>query len=315
MKSIRNKIIVGVTTIFLISFLTAIFLTNVLVKNQTEKIVDNVAEVNIELLDEMLKTFLKTHEESLNQLARNKTFVEFSYALNSNNKELASKLEKDFFDESKLFMKQYPSTIAVMFGSSNKQYRNYPVKNYDSTFDVTTRPWYTNGIQNNDKVTATDPYIDARTNEYVITLSKTMKYGDQTTGVLSIDISLDNMMKVVNDNEMAFKGEPFIINNEGLAIVHTTRQGEDISDLSIVQKILKSKQSKGNIEYELDNEMKMLHYKKIANTNWITGIFFDEKEIFELADNVRDYLLILGGIILVITVVAIGFISLAITRP
>lgn len=316
MKSIRNKIILGVTLIFLISFLTSIYLTNRLVKNQTEKIVDKVADVNIELLDEIIETFLKTHEESLNQLARNKTFVELSYAIYSNNNELASKLEKDFINESKLFMKQYPSTSAVMFGSSNKQYKNYPVKNYESTtYDVTTRPWYTNGMKNTDKVTVTDPYIDARTKEQVITLSKTMKYGDQTTGVLSIDISLDNLLKLVHDNEMAFKGEPFIINNEGLAITHPTKQGEDLSNLSVVQKILKSEQSKDSIEYELDNEMKMLHYNKIPDTDWIIGISFGEKNMFELADNVQSYLLIIAGIILVITVIVIGFISLAITRP
>lgn len=315
MKSIRNKIIISVTAIFLISFLTAIFLTDMLVKKQTENNVEKVAEVNIELLDEMISTFLKTHEESLNQLARNKNIEELSYALHSSNKELASKLEIDFLQESKEFMKQYPSTTTVTIGSANKQYKNYPVKKYDSTYDVTTRPWYTNAVKNKDKVSITDPYVDARTNENVITLSKSLKYGDQTTAVLSIDISLDNILNLVHDNEMAFKGEPFIINNEGLAIAHPTRQGENISDLPIIQKILKSEQTKDSIYYDLDNEKKMLCYKKIGNTDWITGISYEEKEMFELANNVRNYLLIIAGIILVITIVAIGFMSLAITRP
>ncbi|MEH6945310.1 methyl-accepting chemotaxis protein, partial [Bacillus sp. JJ722] len=192
---------------------------------------------------------------------------------------------------------------------------NYPVKKQDSSYDVTTRPWYTNGMKNKDKVTTNDPYIDAKTNRYEMSLSKTMKYGYQTTGVLMIDISLDALLELVTDNDMAFNGEPFIINNEGLAIAHPTRQGEDISDLDIIKQILDSGKEKDRINYELDNEKKMLVYKKIANTNWITGIFFEEKEMFELADNVRTSLLIITGIILLITVIAIGFISLAITRP
>ncbi len=315
MKSIKNKIIISVTVLFVLSFCTAIFFTDMQVKKQTEENVKKVASVDIDLLNESIELFIESHESALNQLVRNEDVENYSSALISSNEEQNLILENNFLREIQEFVKQYPSVYNVILGTANKQYMNYPKYKHDSTYDVTTRPWYIDGIKNPNKVTLIDPYLDARTNEYVITLSRTVSSGDQITGVLSIDISLVNLFDFLSKTEMAFEGEPFIINGEGFAVAHSTKQGENISDLAIIRDMLSREKEKDFINFEFDKKKQVLVYKKIKNANWITGIFFKEKEMYKLADNVRNSLLIIAGIILLISVGTIRYISLAITRP
>lgn len=315
MKSIKNKIIVWVMGIFVLAFLAAIFFTDMQVKKQTEKNVNQVAEVDIQLLNESMDLFINKHNAALEQLVRNEDVENLSKVLISKNDEQISTLEQNFQIEMEKFIEQYPSVSAVILGAANKQYKNYPKFDYDSSYDVTTRPWYKSGLKNPNQVTIIDPYIDARTNKYVITMSKTITNGDKTTGVLSIDISLENIFQILSKNKMAFKGEPFIVNGEGKAIAHPTRQGEDLSNIAVIKEMLNSKKEKDSINYEFDNEQKLLVYNKINHLDWTTGIFYKEKDIFELANDVRSSLLLIAGIILLITVVVISYMSLAITRP
>lgn len=315
MKSIKSKMVLLVASLFLIAFLIAIFLTQLQVKKQTGKNVSEVAEVNNESVTEMVSLFIDAHTSALNQLAKRQTVEQVAVALSKNDEKQLALLEAKFHQEMEGFFKEYPAAVNVVIGTAHNNYVNYPIHDFGADYDVTVRPWYREGLESGEKSAIIDPFIDARTKENVIAISKTIKVNDQTLGVIAINITLNEIFEFLYSQEMAFDGEPFIVSNEGVAIAHPTKQGEDLTDIPVIQRLVNSEQDKGRLEYQLDDAKKLLVYNKMPETDWVIGTAYTEEKIYELATHVRNRLLIITVVVLIVSFFAIRFISTIITRP
>ncbi|OZI12067.1 hypothetical protein CEW92_08370 [Bacillaceae bacterium SAS-127] len=315
MKSIKSKMVLLVASLFLIAFSVAIFLTQLQVKKQTEKNVSEVAEVNNESVTEMVSLFIGSHTSALNQLSKRQTVRQVAIALSKNDEKQLKLLEAKFHQEMEGFFKEYPSAVNVVMGTDQNNYVNYPIHDFGADYDVTVRPWYKEGLESGEKAAIIDPFIDARTKENVIAISKTIKVNEQTLGVIAINITLNEIFEFLYSQEMAYDGEPFIVSNEGIAVAHPTKQGEDLTDLPVIQKLVNSEQGKGSLEYQLDDAKKMLVYNKMPETDWVIGTAYKEEKIYEMAKRVGNSLLMITVVVLIVSFFAIRFISTIITRP
>lgn len=83
------------------------------------------------------------------------------------------------------------------------------------------RPWYKNAVASPDKVTLTQPYVDAMTNSLCVTISHAAFTPDgDLLGVAAADMILDEFSQMVNQYKISSRSICYLVNAEGLYMAH-----------------------------------------------------------------------------------------------
>ena len=89
-------------------------------------------------------------------------------------------------------------------------------------WDPPNRIWHKMALANPGKIMIVDPYVDADTNELVVTVSKTVADSKgKITGVIAVDVLLDNLSELVLNEKITDDGSTVLVDSEGLYIVHS----------------------------------------------------------------------------------------------
>jgi methyl-accepting chemotaxis protein len=88
-------------------------------------------------------------------------------------------------------------------------------------WDPPNRVWHQAAMANPGVTMLVDPYVDAETNELVITISRTVKNKNGTTiGVIAVDVLLDKLTAIVLAEKITDDGSTVLIDKDGAYIVH-----------------------------------------------------------------------------------------------
>lgn len=89
----------------------------------------------------------------------------------------------------------------------------------DADFVPTERPWYTQTLNSNRRITFVEPYLDAQTNTVMLTVSALLRDGQS---VLAMDVSLRPIQEMVEKVTSASAGEQaFLLDEAGSVIAHS----------------------------------------------------------------------------------------------
>ncbi|MED2737735.1 methyl-accepting chemotaxis protein [Bacillus toyonensis] len=178
-------------------------------------------------------------------------------------------------------------------------------------YDPTTRPWYIEAKNSGGKTILTEPYVDAATNEVVVTIAKEMK---DKKGVAAIDIELKSIMSIIDGVKIGKNGFAFLIDGAGKVLVFDHyKAGKDIKEIDFLANNLKG--NSGGFEYKQNDVTKKLYFDKNKTTSWTMGGSFDASEIDELAKPIFYKSLIIGISALIISIVAAYFVVSAMIKP
>ncbi|MBU1698119.1 MAG: Cache 3/Cache 2 fusion domain-containing protein [Proteobacteria bacterium] len=158
-------------------------------------------------------------------------------------------------------------------------------------YDPRIRPWYRKAVKEN-KITFTTPYLDMTTEKMVIAIVKPLVVNHQFIGVISSDIILDALGKNVANAKIGNSGYTFIIDSQGLILVHpdqkllmTTKIQESDKSLKGVLDHFKATAS-GTYYYNYRGEEKILSFQRLSNTGWFLCTTVQKKEAYTLAKNI-----------------------------
>jgi len=90
----------------------------------------------------------------------------------------------------------------------------------DPDWCQTKRPWFITGTQNRGKTVITDPYEDSSTSKICVSIVRTAEKNGQIAGVAGTDVFLNVLTDIVTSRKITSDGNTFIINKDGLYIVH-----------------------------------------------------------------------------------------------
>ena len=82
------------------------------------------------------------------------------------------------------------------------------------------RPWFITAMENPRKTVITDPYEDSATGEICVSIVRTVEEGGRIIGVVGTDVFLEELTRIVTSHTITEDGNTFIINKEGVYIVH-----------------------------------------------------------------------------------------------
>lgn len=260
LRSIRVKLLVVLIAVSLLpagilGFFAYATATNSMTNEFHRSTSETLAEVN-----RGIDNYFVGLEGYMNMLSDNVNFKEISvnaerrpYALNSLKNVQSSRAD----------------VAAIYIATPDKQVTIYPATNFPADYDPTTRAWYKNAFDNKGKIVFTDPYKDAVSGKMMISLSKTVENNGQFVGVLSMDVNLDEVSKVLSNINIGAKGYVFISDSKGIMIAHPDNSllgGNVVTTLEYWSNAQKNES--GHQAFVYKGESKFINYTTNKLTGW-----------------------------------------------
>ena len=152
-------------------------------------------------------------------------------------------------------------------------------------YNATIRPWYTAAIDAHGKTAVSDPYIDYITNDYVISVTKTIiDRSGKFIGVAGTDFKTDFLIDNLVSESIYGTVQSFVINSKGIMIIHPEKNLLS-TNLSFHEIFEKSSEQEGTFAASFMGINYFVSYKKIPQINWI---FFTVTERSNIVSPVLD---------------------------
>lgn len=176
----------------------------------------------------------------------------------------------DFVD----YIKNYPDVQYIYLGLEDKSMNVYPAMELPAGYDPTGRGWYKSAVGNNGALYWTEPYLDAFTNEFVISAAIDIKDASgKHIGVLGADINLQKLTGILAETKIGEDGYSFSIDSTGVFVTHKDKEmiGKNISELDWGKPMLDS--AEGSFEATIDGKEMVVTFQTNKNTGWkIAGV-------------------------------------------
>ena len=297
LRSIKAKIILTAIILFILGIALMTWMTNEQAKKQS---MVNAMDSSNAIIGEMsfgVYHFMDKYEKGLALLATTYAITEFT---GEKGKEVSV---KEIEDRLQTFLSMYPSADAVYYSLTSK----YTVIKPDddlTDYDPTTRNWYQLAQENPDNVQWTEPYLDDTTNQFVITASKAIMIDGTFIGALGLDIELSALTDEIASRDIGYNGYPVLLDDQGLAIVHPSKTGTDVTNEAYFKKMYDA--DNGVIEYTDDQGIdKRNIYTTIPDFNWKVGAVYEERDLSAMAQSLRNSMLVIALITLILTFVGL----------
>ncbi|ADI00723.1 methyl-accepting chemotaxis protein [Salisediminibacterium selenitireducens] len=212
------------------------------------------------------------------------------------------------------FMEQEPGAQLVYVGTEDGGMFTSPSVDLPDGFDPRGRPWYEDAVAQPGNVIWTDPYIDIDTEELIITVARTVTDNqDNVTGVMGIDLSLEEMVAILNQAEVPFNGQLAMISPDGTVIAHTDQEqvGMDLnedSQLAVVP------QNRGQSD-RIDARNETIFYTDVEAFDWQLMTTYENDELYGELQTTRTTFVVVGIVAVLIAFGASYLVAAKLTRP
>lgn len=127
------------------------------------------------------------------------------------------------------YSKYIDDNFTGVYGYINGEYLDGTDWVPDEDYVPTERVWYTEAVKGNGEPVIVDPYLDAKTNSVMLSISVML---NDAGDVLSIDIAMDKLQEIAETITLDGKGYGFICDSSGLLIAHSNPElkGTDFKD-------------------------------------------------------------------------------------
>ncbi|RJS60955.1 hypothetical protein CJ483_13435 [Bacillus sp. PK3_68] len=312
LRSIKAKLMIPLTLLLILSFAFIIVFIGHQIEKQTKEEVIGQTKGIVKQMSDSVSLFLDQHRKSIELIAKDPVVVQRGVNLAGGKEDI--KNQEAVMNSLKRYLTSYKDVLNIYFATPKRTVDIYPAEVPDN-FDPTTRDWYKLAMESEGKAIWSEPYIDATTGEYVVTVSQLVTMQNKKIGVIGADISLGVMTSQMDQMHIGYNGEPTIISKQGLGIVHPTEEGKDLTKYDYVQSILDNNQEKGTVGYKKDKQERILVYDTVKEVGWKIGAAYKYDSLLGLSKSIGKYLAVTGVILLLVMIGAILYILNQIIKP
>ena len=139
-------------------------------------------------------------------------------------------------------------------------------------FDITSRPWFE--CTKTGKTVLTDPYVDISTGQKILSVATpVVNVMGKAVGVSGMDVSLDAMMKLMENYKIGDEGYVMLLTGSGTFIYHPNAELMDtkIQDLDITSNVITAIENKSAelLKYTVNGEGKFGYITPIGDTGFM----------------------------------------------
>lgn len=314
MKSIRTKIVIGVFLLFFVSVLFIYAVVSMqMEKNATENVLNN-SQVTIKEMNYSIHNFLMQYEYALEMVSENSNVIDY-IDTQTGKDNVTTTLEKGIDDAFSTYRNKLSETEAIFFGFENKHTKLSGDTPPPEGYDPTSRGWYQLAKENPNEVIWTDPYVDAFTGGYVITVTKGIMKDGEFVGAIGVDLLLTSLSDRIGKTDPGFDGYQFIYDATGVAVVHPVTQGESSIEDKHVASLYTDGKTDGVIEFTEDGRKKIGVYDTVDGFDWKIGTVYDVGAIKGSITEARNLILIIALITEAAVIVVLWILISRLIRP
>ncbi|MCL1861459.1 MAG: cache domain-containing protein [Proteobacteria bacterium] len=184
-------------------------------------------------------------------------------------------------------------------------------------YDPTARPWYKQASEEKGTV-ITPPYILATTNSLGITVAYPV--ASQVPGVVGGDISLEEIIQLVNAIELRGQGYALLSTRDGIIVAHPTPHSELKPVAEVMPgfdvSILKTADDRINVhEFNIEDVPKYVAALPIPGADWVLCIVVDKASVLSPLRSLLWGLVFVGLAIAAIGAPVINLVLSKLLRP
>ncbi|MBG4997315.1 methyl-accepting chemotaxis protein [Pseudomonas aeruginosa] len=183
-------------------------------------------------------------------------------------------------------------------------------------YDPRSRPWYKDAVAAGG-LTLTEPYVDAATQELIITAATPVKAAGNTLGVVGGDLSLKTLVQIINSLDFGGMGYAFLVSGDGKILVHPDKD-QVMKSLSDVYPRNTPKIGSGFSEAELHGNTRILSFspvKGLSGLDWYIGISVDKDKAYAMLTKLRTSAIVAALIAVVAIVLLLGMLIRVLMQP
>ena len=325
--SIRTKLIFFSIALILVAVLPVVFCVDYLINtsarnthirsiDQQVDVIENTLEVFYEGLDRNIDMFathplLKKADDSITDYLQGKGEL-MTPSENGG-------IEQQIFEAFAHYAKTHPGTLYVYMGTQDGGYIQWPETKNAANYDPGKRPWYQKAMSETGRIIRTDPYTDSVTGSLIVSNAKTFTdRNGKAYGVMAIDVSSDKLAQIMNQIKIGKTGYAMMLHKSGLILAdprHPENNLQLVSDVKIphLEQIVAN--DTASFTTKIDSVSYQVNSFPSANTDWIVAAFIQEKELSEVAADIRIMVLGITVLVLLVIVVMTFIISGRFTKP
>ncbi|MCT4396349.1 methyl-accepting chemotaxis protein [Periweissella beninensis] len=202
-------------------------------------------------------------------------------------KELTEMSDLSVFNGNKYQMKKIKTTLIALkkAGDVDFRYVSFALPNgkivstspLPAGYDPRNREWYQAAMQKGGQPVWTAAYRDADTNELITTVSMMVKNNRQQTGVLSIDVSYNAVVRIAKALKVGRTGSATLVTDQGIVVASigtksqkAYRDGRSIANNAMFKAIKKASATQGIIRLTGTARTSEIYYNKGGqnSTTW-----------------------------------------------
>ena len=314
-KKIQTKIMLTMSILIAITLIGVSALTYFQTKKEILSNVNTSSKAQIDDLKSNIDLYLNFYGSTVDRYSKDNRIVEYLKEVKQNEQTGIETYWPIVSSDFENFMGLNQNVAVIYVGAETKQFKTTPAIDLPPDFDPTGRPWYTAALTSQDKTLWTEPYQDASSGEYVVTVVKPVL--DPATknvlGVVGLDLSLSGLSDMINQTAVGYKGYPLLLDSNGMALVHPKEQGQDLSKKPYFS-VLKEKDA-GFTLFEESKTENQLFYQTLDQTNWKIGVVYETNELLASAQKLRNLILIIASLTVFASLAITYFLARSIANP
>jgi methyl-accepting chemotaxis protein len=294
LRSIGSKLIIS----FIAMCLIPLFILGTASYSRAKSILEHKFEV--------------TSQQTLGEISRGLNYKLESFAnsitmLSGNTNFYEADIVPERIQFAELFLKDVVESnkdiFSAYFGTEDGRFIIYPQGDMGKDFNHKERPWYKASMQNKGNVTISQPFNDARTGKLVVSVSRTVVRDGKIVGVVSMNISLENISKSFSQVKIGESGYVYITDANGIILSHPKSEqiGKNTPTTLSFWPEAKVNDS-GFTTYVYEGQNKFVTYASNKMAGWKLVAAMDEAEINK---DVQSIGILIGIIMLSVAIVSI----------
>lgn len=323
--SIRQKLIIGtlLASLLPLAFGVAFIISDIetwLYKNNIE----NALSLLQQTAHHVDNSILIDTQNLTNMIASDDRLIQVDESINQYTDFNASSFEYKQSDSEQAIMRFFKSIADthdiitfISYGTEFGGYIEYPLFKPNGPYDPRIRPWYINAFSDTESIIS-DPYQTLATNDLVISVDSVVRNDQTPIGVVSLTISLNNIMEDINKISYGKSGTINVISPNGIVINSPNNPEwhlQSIYELNL-DPLQKAKDNHLNFyEGALDGIDKVFSIYISPLSGWQYISVIDKTEVLARSKSLSGALWTMLGLISIVIIFLMLLISSYITTP
>ena len=323
--NLRRKLLFSILLACLIPYLLGFFYIKINTEKWLyQKNIDETKLVIKQVASNVDESVLKNMQNITNTITNDERVINVSDNINNyvffNSNDfirISSESEDEITNYFKSIVESHDVISFISYGTEAGGYIEYPIFNPDKPYDPRSREWYKNAMKEG-SVRISEPYNTLVTKQMVISIDKPVLKNNDSIGVISLTISLDNILNKINSFNYGETGYIVVLSPEG-KIINSPKvpswhmQDFDVMKLGDYNEIFTDEDN--TTEGIIGNTEVLLTGYKSSFSGWTYIAVRDEAEVLEHARALSSLLILIMIFTLIIVIFFANIIASKITNP